>query len=264
MAYLPNNDLEILTEGQGDWDADINANFAIIDRGFHRKLTAATLINTGDICIVASGGIAVKHDPKSLSNTWGAAMAYKQVVSGATDTFLLWGAISSVGVWSGNITPGQPVYSSAVTPGFAVSSYSAAAYPVGIALTSNAMIFAPGRPMLPEKITQVQTLGPFATGSTHAFNLNIGHRGFIRRVEVANSYSLWTMKFHSGSARVSSELLYETQSGGVTSNYLLDAAGFPYENTDTASPGMLFGNVLVSSGASSGYFTVRVVAERLR
>ena len=265
MSYSDNNNFEIQTDGQADWDTGLNANFAISDRGYHTKFTAGTAIKTGDILWAASGGAVFPYNPRSLSLRQAIAISYKAVNSGESDFFLLRGVVSSIGIWSGNIIPGLPVFASPSTAGFAVSSYAAADFAVGLALANNALYFAPGTLRgVPEKITQVQSLGPLAIGSTHHFAINVGNRGFVRKLECVTSFNFWTLKLWSGSAKVSSEQLFESASGGVASTYLLDAAGFPYENTDTASPGMVFGSVAVNSGVSSAYFNISVVAERFR
>jgi len=261
MSFTPNNNLERPPEGQADWDSTWNANIDILDRGFHGKFTTGVGVNTGDILWPTASGTLLPYNSRSLSLRQPLALSYKAVASGVTDYFLLRGIVTSVGIWSGNIKQGEPVYVSPTTIGFAVKSY--AAFPIGMALRNEAIYFAPSH-QASEKITQVQSLGPFAIGSTHAFTLNVGHRGFVRKAEVVTSFNLWTMKFHSGSTRVSSELLFESQSGGVTSTYLLDAAGFPYENTDTSSPGLIFGNVAVNSGVGSAYFNVAISVERMR
>lgn len=266
MAYTDNNQLENQADGQADWDNGLNANFTTIDRGFHRQFAAGTGVSTGDIMWLTTSGTLLKYDPRSLSLGPPTAMAYKAVASGETDRFLLRGVVSSIGVWSGNIAAGQPVYAAPSTAGFAVSSYAAADHPAGIALSATAIFFSPSQyRSVPEEITQVQSLGLLAIGSTHTFTLSVGNRGYVRRVEVnASSFNLWTMKFHSGSARVSSELLFETASGGVTSTYALDAAGFPFKNTDVASLGLVFGNILVSSGVGSAHINLTVSVDRFR
>jgi hypothetical protein len=264
MAFTSNNNLENQVEGQADWDTGLNANFTVIDRGFHGRFTAGIGISSGAILWAASGGIVLPYNSRSLALAEPVAMSYKAVNSGEADYFLLRGIVTSIGVWSGNIVAGRPVFVSPSTAGFAVSSYSAAAYAAGIAISGTGIYFAPGQYSHRELITNAQSLGGLAVGSTHGFTLNIGNRGLITRVEGITSWTNWTMKFFSGSAKVSSELLFETVSGGTTSSYLLDAAGFPYRNTDTASPGIIFGSVLVSSGVSSGYISLAVTAERFR
>jgi len=264
MSFTSNNNLETQPSGQADWDTGLNSNFSIIDRGYHGKFTTAMAVATGDICQVLSGGLIAKFDPRSLSNRFPKAMAYKAVSSGATDYFLLRGIVNSISVWSGNIIPGKHVFASPTTVGFAVSSYSAAGFPAGLALRNDAIYFNPSEPVVPEQITQVQSLGPLAIGSTHHFTLDVGNRGFITRVEIVTSFNLFDFYLWSGSAKVNSEAIYATTSGGIGSTYYKDATGFPFFNTDTASPGMVFGSVAVNSGVSSGYFNLTVIAERMR
>lgn len=267
MSFTDNQNLENQSAGQADWDSGLNSNFTILDRGFHGTLTAATAISSGDVLWVASGNLAWPYNPTSLDLKYPRAISYKAVNSGETDNFLFRGIVNSIDVWSGNINPGDPVYVSPTTPGFAVGSYSAAAFPVGYALSDTALYFSPGDELHREKLTSVSSLGLLEVGSSHDFAIDIGHRGIARQVEVsAESHNLWTLYFYSGSSRVSSERIYETLSGGVTSLYMLDAALFPYENTDVASPGMLFGriDVLSGTGVNSGHINLNVVAERFR
>lgn len=207
------------------------------------------------------------YDATSLDLKDPAAISYKAVSSGESDNFIANGAINSVDVWSGNIVSGQPVYVSPVTPGFAVSSYSAAAYPAGFAKSGTGVVFAPGRNDYIEQVTQVNSLGELEVNSIHEFTVEPGHRGLFTAIKVeTQSVDLWTLQFFSGSAAVSSERLFETASGGVTSIFLEDVAGLPFRNTDTASPGLVFGrfNHLSGSGVNSGHVNVTVVAERFR
>lgn len=264
MAFTSNNNLENQADGQADWDTGLNANFTIIDRGFHAAFVAGAAISSGAVLWAASGGALFPYNARSLSLREPTAMAYKAVSSGETDYFLLRGIVSSIGVWSGNITPGRPVYVSPSTAGFCVSSYQAAAFAAGLALSQTAIYFNPGQYSHHELITQVQSLGPLAIGSTHTFTLNVGNRGLIRIVEAVTSFNNWSLQFYSGSVMVNSSLLFETSSGGITSTYLKDAAGFPYHNTDVASPGILLGKVAVNSGVGSAYFNLTVSAERFR
>ena len=268
MAFTNNQNLENQPSGQADWDSGLNGNFTILDRGYHTQLSAAEGIATGDILWVSSGGLAWKYNPNSLDLKQPSAMSYKAVSSGETDYFLLRGVISSIDVISGSIVAGEPVYVSATTPGFPVSSYSAAAYPAGFATKVTEVSFAPGRDDHREQINLTTSLGPLQVGSTHAFTIDIGHRGQINRLDFrSESHDLWTLQFFSGSAAVNSELLFETLSGGVNSLFIRDQAGFWYDNTDTTSPGLIFGRLNVQSsttGVGSGDFSFDIVAERFR
>jgi len=267
MSFTDNNDLEIQASGGGDWDTGIGSNHTILDRGFHIKLSAGDTINTGDILWVQSGAVALPWVATSVDLTRPVAMSYKSVASGDTATFLATGAIASIGIWSGNIIPGEPVFVSANTAGFLVSSYSAAWPPVGIALRNEQVHFHPGRfEHTPEKNTLVTSLGPIQVGSTHFFNIDIGHRGMVTRIDyVAESHDLFQLKFFSGSAQVSSEQLFD--SGAISSMTYVTRSPFPYENTDVASPGLLFGTLDVTSsatGVASGDFSLTVISERFR
>lgn len=266
MSFSDNQNLESPPEGQGDWDSSLNSNFAILERGYHAKLTAGEGINSGHLLWVASGGIVFHYNPNSLDLRYPAAMSYKAVSSGESDYFLLRGIVTSLDVISGSINAGEPFYASVSTPGFPVASYAAAAFAGGWALNGTGLIFNPGNEYHREEITSVSSLGLLAVGSTHAFAIDIGHRGIVKKVEVSQESSdLWTLKFYSGSAAVNSERLFETLSGGFNSFYMLDAAPWPYENTDTSSPGLIFGRLDVTSNSVlSGHHNVTVVAERFR
>lgn len=265
MSFTNNQNLEVQVEGQADWDSALNANFQIIDRGWHITLIANEAINTGDILWASSGAYANVYDPNSLSLRDPVAIAYKAVSSGESDLFLARGIINSIDIWSGNITPGLPVFIDVVTPGFAVDSFSAAWPPIGLALDNNALYFSPGHfsPM-PEELISVTSLA-LVVGSNYDFTIDIGHRGTIHKAAmVTDSYDNYTLYLWSGSAKVSSERVYE--SVAVTSLNFLDQAGFSYANTDVTSPGLLFGRISANSGASvtSGDIGISITAERFR
>lgn len=268
MTFTSNQNLERPLEGQADWDTSLNSNFDILDRGFHGKFVAATGISTGDILWQGSGNILYKYDSRSLDLKAPTAMAYKAVASGETDFFLLRGIVSSIAVWSGKIFPGKPVFVSPSTAGYAVGSYSAAGYPAGLALRNDAIFFAPMQyDVIPEKITVVRSSFLDTTSPQYEqFAIDLGNRGWIRFLEVSSvsSGQVYSLKFYSGSACVNSELLYEVQSGGVTSKYYLDGAGWPYEATDTASPGQIYGQFRYISGTGSSFNYMKIVAERFR
>jgi hypothetical protein len=63
-------------------------------------------------------------------------------------------------VWSGFITPGEPVYVAPNSVGFCVRSYPAAAHPVGVAIGVDAVMVAPGAfARIPEMVTTVLSGG---------------------------------------------------------------------------------------------------------
>ncbi len=268
MSFTDNNNLESQPSGQADWDSGLNGNVNINDRGYHTKLMAAETIDTGDILWVDSGGIAWKYDATSLDLGDPFAFAYKAVASGESDFFLMRGTVNSLGVLSGHIIAGKPVFVSPTTPGFPVSSYSAAAFPAGFANNGTGIFFDPGRYDHRETISLTTSLSLLTVGSTHAFDIDIGHRGYVSRVDFrSESHDLYTLQFFSGSLSVNSERIYETQSGGVTAQFFRDQAVFWYENTDVTSPGMIFGrlNVLSSTtGVASSNFNFDIRVERMR
>ena len=250
--------------GQADWDSDLNGNFTIVARGFHKLLTAGHNVVTGTIVTVRSDGYAFMMDPNSLYNK-PHAFAYKAVNSGEQDTFLLMGLVRSVGVLSGAI-PGQPFFSSAVSAGYVAASYSGADRPAGIGVEEDGIYFSPGAALFPETITQSSQVTA-VTGSTHYFTLDGGRGGFFRRLNCTGaSADLVEVKFHANSAR--SDLLYETVSGGVSVvGSFIDQAGLPYYNSDTSTlSGLIYGSVQVLSASAVGSDTidVSVIFERFR
>jgi hypothetical protein len=266
MSFSNNQNFESPSGGQADWDSSLNSNFAIAERGYHAKLTAGHDIDSGHILWIASGSIVHHYDPNSLDLKRPAAISYKAVSSGESDFFLINGIVTSLDVISGSIIPGEAVFVSAATPGFPVGSYSTAAYPAGFALSDTGLVFRPGKNEHLEEITVVSSLGELVVGSTHLFGIDVGHRGMFTQLKVVTSHDLYEVKLFSGSASVSSELLYETQSGGAVDLIYIDALPFPYKNTDVTSPGMLFGVLIPSSDSTIGssHMNVTLIAERVR
>jgi hypothetical protein len=252
------------SNGQADWDTDLNANFTIVERGYRGKLVAGAAINTGYIVAVDSAGYARPFNPTSQA-ALPRALAYKSVASGEEDFFIVRGSVRSLGALS-NAVPGETMFVSAVTPGFVVRSYSGANRPIGFGISEDGVYFDPTVRVLPEVITQVTTISA-VTGSAHLFSLDIGVRGIVRTLRSnGNSADLAEIKFWSGSARVASELLYETISGGVNvfSKYI-DQALFPYDNTEASTlSGLVFGSLKIMSAAAVGSDTifVQLKAER--
>lgn len=251
--------------GQADWDTDLNANFTIIGRGYHKLFTAGSEIRTGTIVTVSSDGYANAFDPSSLSNT-PHAFAYKAVASGEQDTFLLHGVVRSVGVLSGAI-PGKPFFSSAITPGVVVASYSAADRSGGIGVEEDGIYFSPGRGgALPEILARsVQVTA--VTGSSHFFTMDGGRYGSVRRILATGaSADLVELSFYSNSSRA--DLLFQTLSGGVSVvGSFIDQAGLPYYNSDASTlSGLVYGTLEVKSAAAVGSDTidVSVTFERFR
>lgn len=267
MALTDNNDFSVPAEGQADWDTDLSGNWGIIDRGYHAKLTAAEAIVSGDVLWVASGALAWRYDAASidLKEPWG--MSWKSVNSGENVDFLRMGVVGSVGTWSGFITPGEPVFVDPASPGFPVNSYSAAAFPIGIALADDTILVSPGQKDIRESLTFVTSLGEKVVGSAHFYSIDVGHAGYVREVQfLSSSVDAWSGIFYSGSAQVSSEQLFDIGSTSVGSIAHSTRSMWAYQNTDIASPGLLFGTVTVESGSGvgSGHVNVVIHAERLR
>lgn len=273
MSFTPNNQFESGTEGQADWDTLVNGNVQVADRGFHAKLTAGLAISSGQACVVNSAGYLVPMDGRSYDLT-PQALSYRSVNSGEEAVFITDGAVNSMAVWSAFLIPGQPVYVAAASLGFLVSSYAGHGRPAGWALNKTSVRFQPTLRVLPELTTEVMSVGPVLVGSYGDFAMTLANRGINRKLEVsAQSANLYKIQFWSGSARVNSELLYETLthstalgSGDVNSVYVLDQAMFPWFNTDTGSPALVFGRITVQSGCqvNSSNFSVTAQVERFR
>jgi len=252
------------SQGQSDWDSDLNANFTVIGRGYHKLITAGSDINTGTVLTVTSDGYAHHYDPNSLSNI-PFAFAYKAISSGEQDTALLHGIVRSLDVLTPAV-PGLPVFGSAAGNGYIASSYSGADRPVGIGIEEDGLYFDPGRHLFPEVIVQSAQVAA-VTGSTHYFSLDGGRGGFIRRIlAVGASADLVEIMFHANTAR--SDTIFETLSGGVSVvGSFIDQAGLPYYNSDTSTlNGLIYGTLMVMSDAAVGSDTidVSVTFERFR
>jgi hypothetical protein len=273
MAYTNDQQLELLTSGQADWDTSINANMLILERGQHIVMSAGSAINSGQVLTVTSGAWALPLDARSIPNV-PQLISYRSVSSGDTAQFLALGTVRSMSVWSGNIAPGELVYVSASSPGFCVKSFSGHGFPIGLALANDAVLFNPGAfPVFPELVTEVRTVGPITVGANGDFVIPIGNRGTVRDLTVVTSHNRYKVRFWSGSARVSSELLYETltrslaiNTGDVNTPFFRDAAMFSYRGTDANTPWAIFGRINPQSATSvvSAYAVVTVVAERFR
>jgi len=278
MSFTNDNDLEVQQAGQADWDTGLNSNFQILERGFTFRALAGIAVASASIIWLNNSGYAFPYDPRSLDLKHAHGMSRLSVGSGGTGLFTHVGITRSLSV--GSLVMGQPVYAcpDPASLGLHVASYAGADFPVGVALALNAILINPGKREIPELVTIV-TSGVAATGASSAFNfaIPIGHRGIIRDVTIqANSVNVFDYKLllHSGSARVSSERVYETLtrsygasgSSDVASSYFRDAAGFPFKNTDVASWALLFGRVVIQGNHSvtSGTFGVTVIMERFR
>lgn len=275
MPLSYDNQLENQSAGQADWDSGLNANFAILERGFHLKLTAGTEISSGQMCIITSAGFAIPYDARSFSLRHPHVISYRSVTSGAEALFIREGVIRSMDVWSGFLVPGQPFFSAITSLGFAVSSYAGAGYAGGIAIGHDAVYFAPGKyDTLPSLSTTIASVGPVLVGSFVDFLMQPGNRGLVTRLNViTDSCDAYKVQFWSNSTRVTSELQYETLtrsqdvgSVDIRSLNFIDAAPWPHTSTNLNSLGNLYGRISVQSGSSvnTGHFSVEIIMERFR
>ena len=272
-TFSNDNNLEYQPSGQADWDTSNNANWAIVERGYHVKLTAGVAISSGQVCTVSSGGIARPLDARSMSLK-PHVISYKSVASGTVTQFLSRGAVRSMGVWSGNIQSGEPVFVSVASQGFCVKSFAGCGDAVGIAIGVDAILFSPGQNRIfPDIVTYTNTLGPVVVNSYGAFAAPLGWKGTVRDLIIQSSHDRMRVQLWSGSANVNSEYVYETltrswspASADITSTYYRDRALFPYENTDASTSWYVYGRVSAQSGTgvTSAYIAVTIVAERLR
>jgi len=133
------------SNGQADWDTDLNGNVSIIERGYRVKATAGTAINTGMVGWVNSGGFVFPYDPRSLTIR-PQVLAYKSVGSGEQDFFLAQGAVRSLAIFSACV-PGEQLYVSSGTAGLIVGSYENARHSIGYGIAQDGLFFSPARPM---------------------------------------------------------------------------------------------------------------------
>ena len=272
MSFSDDNDLEIPTSGVADWDSPLNGNFNALARGFQFKATAGVQVNTGDaVCVL--GAFVRPYDARSLEAPRPVAVSRTAMSSGDAGQFQLDGTVRSLAMWSGHFTIGERVYVDPQSPGFLVNCYSAAHYPVGWALAADAVLVSPQN-FEPGKASQVVSFA-WIVGSAHAFDLDVGQRGFVREFTiVSDSVDAYKVQFWTGSARVGSEEIYETVTTSVdgaaldfdvaTLNFR-DRSIWSFENTDTASAGLIFGTITVQSVSlvGSSNASLNFIVERL-
>jgi spore coat protein U-like protein len=242
------------TAGQADWDASLNADLAILERGYNITERAGVAINTGNVLYLNSGGFFFPYDPNSLS-ILPSAMAFTAAASGDSLTALAWGIVRSLGINSPAVA-GRQLFVSAKTPGLVVGSYGGADRPIGMGLTGYGVLFQP-RALTPEILTSSLAIQA-VTGSLHTFTLDVGKWGTNRQtVMIGNSADLVELKFYSDAARTT--LLYSTKSGGVSvvGSYQ-DRAMWPYDNTDAVNSSAIYGTLKVMSAAAVGSDTISV------
>lgn len=248
------NQLAILASGQADWDSDLDANFGIIERGYHTTARAGEAISSGYVCWMDSGGFFHKFDPNSATIK-PQALAFTSLSSGDSSLFLLTGIVRSL--YTGFV-PGQEYYVSAATPGLIVGSYSAASRKIGMGLDGGGIYFNPRQHSLPEQLTQITTI-VINPSTEHLFSVDVGKSGIVRDLLMqSNSLDLVGLRFYSNSAR--DNLLYATKSGGITTiSSFTDRALWPYDNTDASTlSGLLYGKVFADSGASVASLALQI------
>jgi hypothetical protein len=273
MSYTSDQHLELIISGGADWDTSINHNMMILDRGYHVITYAAADISSGQVLSIGSGGTVAPMDAKSLDN-FPALLGHWPVSSGAIGQFVAMGSVRSMGVWSGHIVPGQPAFVAVDSPGFCVASFAGHGPAIGLAISTDCILFHPGHPQVfPELVTSVFSTAATETGTYADFTMLVGNRGLVRDLTVVSSHNRFKVQFWSGSSRVASEALYETltrslstASGDVASTYFRDAAGFPFRVTEATTPYHIYGRITpqTGSGVNSAAFGVTIIAERFR
>jgi len=277
MTNTYNQNLARPADGQADWDTDLNANFDVLDRGLHLRVTAGDAVSSGQVCALLSG-YALPYEASSYGLGVPRGIAYTSISSGAEGYILGVGLISSVTVWSGKLgAAGEEVFVSPQSAGFVVKSEVGVSYPVGVALDQDRIYFNPS-PDFPRIETHVASFAGIV-GSSHLVELPVGRRGIVRKLIIqSNSSDAHKVElFASSDTSVVSGRLYETATtsvdGGagdydVNTPYFIDQAMFPYEVVSVSSG---YGNkvralVTVQSANSVGSsdFSVTLEVERHR
>jgi hypothetical protein len=137
MTQTTDNQLSILASGQADWDSDVDANFGVLERGYHTTARAGVAINSGYVCWMTSGGFMVPFNPNSTTIK-PTALAITAPASGDSALFLLTGIVRSLYT---AFVPGQDYFVSATTPGMIVGSYAGETRKVGIGLDGGGFRF---------------------------------------------------------------------------------------------------------------------------
>lgn len=273
MSFTSDQGLELIPTGTADWDTSFNANMAALEAGLRVKAIAGSSVGSGWVGTLTGSGTVLPLDAQSRDFA-PHVMALTNVGSGAEARFLANGVVRSMSIWSGHITPGQPVFVAASSAGLLVSSYAGHGEPCGVALNNNAVRFLPGYPrVFPALVTQVATTPIVLTGAAGDFALAIGQGAIVLDLRVVSEHDRYKVQFWSGSARTSGLLEYETLtrslstgSADVSSTSFHDRAMFPHIGSDVGSPHLIHGRVTAQSGSavSSGYFGITVIAERFK
>lgn len=131
------NQLAILSSGAADWDADLDANFAVIERGYHISEHAGQAISSGQVLALNSGGFFKPYDP-TVTSMPPVAYAFTAAASGDSMQALAWGIVRSLDVNSLG-APGKVAY--ATLSGYLTTV--ASGFPVGIFTTGRGILFNP-------------------------------------------------------------------------------------------------------------------------
>ena len=257
------------------WDADINANFTALEKGYVFPVTVgATSVVTGSIIDIASGYIANLYNG-STAERGPAAMCLQAGSPGNTVYCLQHGAVNSFTAYSGHLAPGVPFYPSIATPGWVTTSLSdASLYFLGRAFAEGAFTFAPYARNNQRISNTVSGIAHCASGTlgVFSFGMFVGAVGFNTQLRVrSNSCDNIRVTFYSNSARTT--IIYDTaiNSGnlGVRTIDMIDAAMWPYSMGLIAYPGFgkIHGEVQVLSSAATAInsqaFQVNFIGMRL-
>lgn len=242
---MSDNNLTLLTSGQSDWDTDIDANFAVLERGYHISERAGQAISSGQVLSLNSLGFFAPYDWTGALTPM--AYSYTAAASGDSLQALAWGIVRSLDINSPAVA-GQLAY--ATGSGFLTTV--ASGLPVGRFTTGRGILFQPalnaggggGGGYTPSYFVSSSAINA-VVGSLHTFTMSLGGlHGWNRRVRLnSNSAAHVELKFYADAGH--SDLQYSTLSGGISGvGSFNDRAGFPW---DTNS-GTLYGTVQVLSG----------------
>src|SRR5690242_19041600 len=102
---------ELPTEGQADWDTSLNANLSIAERGYHTVARVGEAVNTTDVLWMSSGGFFYKFNPNSLT-IMPMALSRVQASSGESIQAQVFGAVRSLGTF----VPGREYFVAPASP----------------------------------------------------------------------------------------------------------------------------------------------------
>lgn len=260
MAITKDNQFELQASGQADWDSGLNANFTILERGYHQTAVAGMNVNTGFALWQSSAGFWYHFNPNS-EDIRPHALAPVAANSGESLQALVFGIVRSLSIHSA-VPQGQDVFVSAATPGMLVGSYSAASRPIGRNIVPG--IFFNPRKQETELITRTASIAGPVVNTPFFFTLDVGKNVWVRQFQLlSNSADQVSFLWHANSART--VRLYETISGGINTSSGIasdgDRAGFAVFNSDVGTlSGLIYGTILINSGSfvSSSDFNVAI------